>query len=168
MPHPFPPRRADARSIAALVAVALLCSGCAVMLAAAQPPKRDVSVFLPGTPRGFVVAEVGEPVERSTVDGVDIDTFVFQQGYAEEVRALRVLVHGAADIATCGLWEVVGTPFELYFDGEPVRVQVRYDGVGRVLSTDVYAGHEVMEQVLELAPPPVLHSEPRPAAAQGP
>lgn len=123
-------------------------------MAATQPPKRDVSVFLPGTPRGFVIAEVGQPVETEVIDGERIDTFVFRQGYSKEMRALRAMAHGAADLATMGLWEFAGTLFEAYADGHTVRLQVRYDGVGRVRLTEVYTGEKVMKTVIEGMPPP--------------
>jgi hypothetical protein len=134
-----------------LLALSASSTGCAVMMAASQPPKRDVSVFLPGTPRPFVIAEVGTPVESERVDGVLTDSFVFQQGYSKEVRALRAMVHGAADIATGGAWEFVGTPFEAIVDGHTVRLQVRYDGMMRIVSTDVYEGDKVMRHLYEEA-----------------
>ena len=134
-----------------LLAMSAWSTGCAVMMAAGQPPKRDVSVFLPGTPRPFVIAEIGDPVDSERVDGVLIDSFVFRQGYSKEVRALRAMAHGAADIATGGAWEFVGTPFEAIVDGNTVRLQVRYDGMGRVASTDVYEGDKVMRHLYEEA-----------------
>ncbi len=37
------------------------------------------------------------------------------------------MFHGAADVLTLGLWEVVGTPTEATFDGNKMAFEVTYD-----------------------------------------
>lgn len=143
-------RLQHARPALFLPAVILTLStlGCAVTMAATQPPKRDLSLFRPGTPRPLLIEEIGAPVASEEVDGVQIDTFVFQQGYSKEVRALRAMFHGAADLASLGLWEFAATPIEAHWDGTKVRVQVHYDGIQRVRYTDVYSGEKVLRSAL--------------------
>src|SRR4029079_11745880 len=88
--------------------------GCAVYMAANQPEKKDVGVFKPGTPRSTVLAELGTPVETTMRGGAKVDVFNFTQGYSNLEKGGRAVLHGAADVFTLGLWEVVGTPIEGY------------------------------------------------------
>ena len=37
------------------------------------------------------------------------------------------LFHGAASVVTLGLWELVGTPTEITFNGDEMAFLVRYD-----------------------------------------
>ena len=78
--------------------------GCSVYMAAKQPEKKDVSVLNRGTPRNFVVAELGSPAHTTVDDeGKKCDVFLFVQGYSSGVKAGRVFLHGAADVLTLGL-----------------------------------------------------------------
>jgi hypothetical protein len=56
------------------------------------------------------------------------------------VKAGRALVHGAADVATFGLWEVIGIPAEAIADGTDVKVEVKYDAQQVVQSVTVFEG----------------------------
>ena len=44
----------------------------------------------------------------------------------------RTIGHGAADVLTFGLWEVVGTPTEAVFNGKRVVYEVTYDASDRI------------------------------------
>ncbi len=113
--------------IGLLAAGSLSQAGCAVWMAAKQPPKKDLSVLLAGTPRSQLLAELGQPVTTETRDGKRVDVFVFTQGYSKPAKAGRALFHGAADVFTLGLWEVVGTPTEAVFNGTKMSYEVIYD-----------------------------------------
>lgn len=122
------------KTIASLFVVAGLLSqtGCAVFMAAKQPPKKDLSVLSLGTSRGRLLAELGQPVTSETRDGKKVDVFSFTQGYSKPAKAARAVFHGAADFFTLGLWEVIGTPTEAVFDGTKVALEVTYDQKDRV------------------------------------
>ena len=103
-------------------------------MAAKQPSKKNMDVLNAGTSRATVIAEFGAPIHSETdQDGNKVDIFKFIQGYSKGVKASRALFHGAADIFTFGLWEVIGTPVESIADGTEVKVQVTYDANDRVL-----------------------------------
>jgi hypothetical protein len=102
-------------------------SGCAVVKATNQPDKKNLSVFSAGTPRSYVIAEVGAPAFTEEKDGQRIDVFAFKQGYSKGAKVGRAFFHGAADLMTLGMWEVVGTPFEAIADGTDMKVQVTYE-----------------------------------------
>ncbi len=104
-------------------------------MAAKQPPKKDLSVLTVGTPRNVLIAELGSPVHSETKEGLRIDVYNFVQGYSKGAKAGRAVFHGAADVLTLGLWEVVGTPTEATFDGNRMSVEVRYDANDRVKET---------------------------------
>lgn len=114
------------------LALAVTGTGCAVFMAAKQPPKKDLSVLSVGTPRGVLLAELGQPTATQTRDGEKVDVFSFTQGYSKPAKAARAVFHGAADVFTLGLWEVVGTPTEAIFDGTKMALEVTYDENDRV------------------------------------
>ena len=134
---------------AAIVRPGLLCfvtlvcvvnSGCAVKMAATAPDRKDLSVLTPGISRSQVVAELGRPAQSRQEPQGDIDVFAFKQGYSTPAKVSRALVHGAADVATAGLWEVVGTPIESSLQGEDVRAEVTYDTNDLVNRVEYYSG----------------------------
>lgn len=115
------------------LALAVSSSGCSVVMAAKQPPRKDLSVLSVGTPRSLLIAELGQPVSTTTTrDGKTVDVFSFQQGYSKVAKGGRALFHGVADVATFGLWEVLGTPTEMVFDGTKMSYEVTYDDEDRV------------------------------------
>jgi hypothetical protein len=129
---------------AALAACLFAFPGCAAIKATQQPDKRDMSRLNAGVPRTHLIAELGAPIWSQERDGEVTDVFVFRQGYTKGTKAGRALVHGAADVATCGLWEVVGIPVETLADGTEVQVEVRYDEKRLVKSVEVIEGKEVV------------------------
>ena len=119
-------------------------SGCAAMKASQQPGKRDLGVLHDGVPRTHVIAELGTPVWSEKRDGETVDVFAFKQGYTKSTKAARALVHGAADVATFGLWEVVGLPAETLADGTDVQLEVHYTADQTVGRVEVIKGDKVV------------------------
>jgi hypothetical protein len=107
-------------------------AGCAVYKASTQPERKNLSVLSPGTPRSYVIAELGTPSWSGEKDGEAIDLFAFRQGYSKGAKIGRAFFHGAADVVTAGLWEVVATPIETLADGTAMKVEVTYDTGERV------------------------------------
>lgn len=107
-------------------------NGCSVYMAAKQPNRKNLEVFSVGTPRSLVLAEIGQPQASETKDGKRVDVFSFVQGYSKGAKAGRALFHGAADVFTLGMWEVVGTPTEAIFTGEKVAYEVTYNTSDKV------------------------------------
>lgn len=104
-----------------------LSSSCSVYKAASQPERKNMSVLSEGTPRGLVIAELGGPSWSGEREGKKVDLFAFKQGYSKGAKVGRAFFHGAADVVTAGLWEVVATPIETIADGSDVKVEVTYD-----------------------------------------
>lgn len=121
-------------------------SGCAAIKASRQPDKKDIAVLHQGVPRTHVIAELGKPEWTRERDGAITDVFSFRQGYSKGVKASRALVHGAADVVTGGLWEVVGIPAETLADGTQVQVVVTYDDVENVKAVQVIKGQKALEE----------------------
>lgn len=109
-------------------------SGCSVFMASRQPGKKDISLFKVGTPRSLLVAEFGAPIVTEERNGKKYELFKFTQGYSGPSKVGRAMFHGAADVFTLGLWEVVGTPTEMVFDGAEMAYEVSYDMNNRVES----------------------------------
>lgn len=121
-------------------------SGCAAVKATRQPDKKDLGVLHQGVPRTHVVAELGRPEWTRERDGIITDVFSFKQGYSKGVKATRALAHGAADVVTGGLWEVIGIPAETLADGTDVQVVVSYDNLENVHAVQVIKGQKVLEE----------------------
>jgi len=138
----------------ALIALsASVCSGCSVYMAANQPAAKNLALLKAGTPRTNLIAEYGPPISSETKNGTRHDIFKFTQGYSGEAKVGRALVHGAADVATLGLWEVVGTPVEGHFNGDEVSAEVMYDAQDRVTAVNPISGAEKITQSLAEADP---------------
>ena len=122
---------------ALMLALILPVSGCSVFMAAQQPPAKNVELFNVGTARNELLAEFGPPVISEENNGKKINMFVFVQGYNKATKAGRVIFHTAADVFTLGLWEIIGTPTELYFDGREMAFHVSYDEHDRIDTVNV-------------------------------
>jgi len=69
------------------------------------------------------------------------------------VKAARAFFHGAADVFTFGLWEVIGTPAEAIFSGSKMKVEVVYDAEDRVMSARNLESPKDNGSTLEVARP---------------
>ncbi|WP_281802553.1 hypothetical protein [Methylocystis echinoides] len=101
-------------------------------MAAKQPDAKNLDLLRVGTPRPMILAEFGLPVVAETRNGHKYEIFKFVDGYSAGAKAGRAVFHGAADVLTLGLWEVVGTPTEGVFSGDEMAFQLRYDKDDRV------------------------------------
>lgn len=124
--------------------IGTLTSGCAVYMAANQPDKKDLGVLKAGTPRSSLLAEFGTPIHTATRNGARVDIFSFTQGYSGLEKGGRAVLHGAADVLTLGIWEVVGTPIEGAANGTKVSVEVAYDAEDRVAHVTPLRGQETL------------------------
>ena len=118
--------------VATVSILALGQTGCSAVMAAKQPPKKDLSVFAAGMPRSAILAEIGAPISSEAKESKRIDVYSFNQGYSTANRVSRTLFHGLADVATLGLWEVIGTPAEATFGGKKTAFEITYDNNDRV------------------------------------
>ena len=148
--------RSSTRTIirAAFVLVAAIwISGCSAYMAANQPPPKNFAVLKQGTQRSLVIAELGTPVHSEAGPTGKKDIYKFTHGYHGAVRAGRAVAHGAASVATLGLWEVIGTPLEGYANGTELSVEVRYDANDQVAQVVPLKGaEEINRNLADLAP----------------
>ncbi|WP_295623472.1 hypothetical protein [uncultured Nitrosomonas sp.] len=75
--------------------------------------------------RTQLISEFGAPVISEYKDGKQIEIFKFVQGYSTGTKASRAFPHGAANVATLDLWELVGTPIEITFRRYDISCSVR-------------------------------------------
>ena len=108
-------------------------------MATNQPSLKNLEVLKPGTERDLVVAELGKPVSSEKTEGGKKEIFTFIQGYSKGAKASRAVFHGAADVFTLGIWEVIGTPLEGSFDGKRITVRVIYDANDKVTESTTLA-----------------------------
>ena len=103
-------------------------------MASNQSSKKNLNVLNTGTSRNYVIAEFGAPVVSENRNGDRVEIYTFQQGYSKWAKAGRVLGHGVADVASIGLWEVLGTPAESYFNGKKLSYEITFDQADAVKS----------------------------------
>ena len=115
-----------------VIIVSLLLAACSVGMAMSGKEQKDTSVLFPGSPREVIIAKLGPP-ETSTKDqdGCFIDSYLIVKGNAPSTG--RAVAHGALDVVTLGLWEVIGTPMEMGAGGEEhSRYVIYYDTQNRI------------------------------------
>lgn len=111
------------------VALSIITSGCAATMAAKQPEYTDLSVLRQGASRSEIISELGRPVSAETDEkGNLVETYQFKQGYSKTTKVVRVIFHVVADVFTLFLWELIGMPMEVVFDGNKVTVEAIYNG----------------------------------------
>lgn len=117
-----------------ILLMAIVClSGCSVIMATQQPDSKDLNFLTTGTQKERVDAELGAPIScKENPDRTTLAVYKFKQGYSKGAKAGRAFFHGAADILTCGLWEVVGTPVETVATGTDTTVTIVYDENGKI------------------------------------
>ncbi len=121
---------AHCRSVPALILAGLL-SGCAVGMALSGSEKPDLGAIKVGSARGDVEMHLGNPKSSLALEqGRHADTYEYEIG--NEPSAARAIGHGAMDVLTFGVWEVVGTPIE-GVQGERYRATITYDRDDRVV-----------------------------------
>ena len=118
----------------ALCTVISLNAGCAAVMATKQPAKKDLTVFNKGVDRGLIIAEIGAPITSEYKNGKRYEIYTFMQGYSKANKISRAVWHGAADVVTLGLWEIIGTPTESAFNGKKTSYEMIFDADDRLES----------------------------------
>lgn len=113
--------------VAGVAVTMLMNSGCSVVMASKQPSKKNTTMLNTGIPRSLVVAEFGAPVISEMKEGKRYEIYTFVQGYSTASKVGRAFWHGAADVATVGLWEIIGTPTETVFNGKKMSYEIFFD-----------------------------------------
>lgn len=102
--------------------------GCSAVMAVRQPEKKDLNVLSPGNHQDMVRAELGAPISTGK-DGEsnEYDIFGFQEGNSKGWGVTRGILYGILDVATLGVWEVIGTPIEGGISGgNRINIRVVY------------------------------------------
>ncbi|BAP36871.1 hypothetical protein AS4_19310 [Acinetobacter guillouiae] len=118
-----------------LCAVISLNTGCAAVMATKQPTKKDLSIFNKGVDRSLIIAEIGAPITSEFKNGKRYEIYTFMQGYSKANKISRAVWHGAADVVTFGLWEIIGTPTESAFNGKKTSYEMVFDADDRLESS---------------------------------
>jgi hypothetical protein len=118
--------------VVALAAFALIAlSGCSVGMALSGKENPDLGSIKVGTTRGEVELHLGPPVRSAAVaSGSRTDVYEYEIG--NEPSTGRAIGHGALDVVTLGLWEIVGTPIE-GVQGEKYQATITYDQDDKVV-----------------------------------
>jgi len=96
-------------------------------MASTQPNKKDLTILKVGTDRDYVIAEFGAPVISELTSEGKKEIYTFIQGYSTPVKVSRATFHGMADVASIGLWEVIGTSVETAYNGQKLSIRIVFD-----------------------------------------
>lgn len=120
--------------IIAAALVSLTCSGCSVVMALGGKKGPDPGTLTMGAARSDMEAQLGSPVQTTALEnGYRRDVYEYEG--AKDSSAVRALTHGALDVLTIGLWEVVGTPVEV-LKANRYRSVITYDKNDRVVGIE--------------------------------
>ena len=113
------------------ILVLLLSQASCAVVKAGKTSGTDMKDFLQSESRGVVLSHDGVEILQTERDenGVIISEDYFVQ--KKKGSIFRAIMHGVLDLATLGLWEIVGTPVEMSKEGKkgiPVRVFYTEDG----------------------------------------
>lgn len=125
--------------ILTLITLLALClQSCSVGMALSGNKPRDTSTFYHGSDRSFVHAKTGLPDSSfQDEEGRWIDTYLIVTG--DEPSAGRAIGHGALDVVTLGLWEVIGTPIEAVAGSEEYQsFIIHYDKDNKIERVERY------------------------------
>ncbi len=117
------------RLVAVLILLALV-AGCSVGMATYghyEPDLRNVQV---GADRKTVDSYLGKPVKEFTKGDRQVAIYEYEVG--NEPAPARAGMHAILDVGTLGLWEFVGTPYELT-KGKKRRLRIVYDQDDKVV-----------------------------------
>lgn len=134
-------------------------NGCSVYKAANQPDKKDVNLLSVGTPRENIIAEFGSPIHSEVQDGKKVEIYKFIQGYSGGAKGTRAFFHGAADVMTLGLWEIVGTPIEGAYSGDEMAFKVTFDENDNIFEVSPLNDESNEELTDEKTPQPECNSD---------
>jgi hypothetical protein len=120
------------RNMSFFVSLLVMFSGCAVGMATSGQKDLDISVLEVGQSRKVVESFLGVPV--STLDHSSKKrTDVYEYEIGDQPSTGRAWLHGVLDVATIGLWEVVGTIIEAT-KGDVYSVPITYGPDDRLLA----------------------------------
>ncbi len=101
--------------------------GCSAVMAVRQPEKKDINVLLPGNHQDMVRAELGAPISTGIDGEYEYDVFGFSEGNSKGWGVTRAILYGILDVATLGVWEIIGTPIEGGISGgQKMNIRVVY------------------------------------------
>jgi len=114
----------------------LFFSACSVGMAMSGKQEPNLGIVKIGVTRGEVEIQLGPPITSNTLeDGTRVDIYEYEVG--NEPSAGRAIAHGAMDVLTLGLWEIIGTPIER-LQGEKKEITITYDSNDKVISVKSY------------------------------
>ncbi len=118
-----------------LTAVTSLLTSCSVIMAAKKEGTSLEQIQCART-RGQILSNAATVISSERqASGELIEVYQFKK---EKGSAARALMHGALDVSTCGLWEVIGTPVEACLDEDKFYVmKVFYDAYDNITKIEL-------------------------------
>jgi len=120
-----------------ILALMALCAftSCSVVMAA-KKEGTSIDKVQNCSSRAQYIGAGGEIVHsEQKPNGNLVEIYRFKK---EKGSATRAFMHGAMDVMTLGVWEVVGTPIEACADDNGFfSIEVEYDAYGKIVSSRI-------------------------------
>lgn len=114
-----------------ILLISLSLSACSVGMALSGKKDPDLSVIKRGANRSEVELQLGSPLKVAEgANDESLATYEYEIG--NEPSTGRAVAHGAMDVLTLGLWEVIGTPVEA-ITGNKYQITITYDKEDKVV-----------------------------------
>ncbi|HQU09889.1 MAG TPA: hypothetical protein PLV25_08020 [Opitutales bacterium] len=120
-------------ALSILAGTSLLMAGCSVGMALSSKPDPDMSVVKIGADRATIEKELGKPAQTTVLDNGGTHA-LYKCTFGDTPSVSRALAHGAKDLLTWGLWEIIATPVEM--------------GMGT--TTSIYVSYNASDQATEI------------------
>jgi hypothetical protein len=118
--------------LGATLTATLIMTGCAANMAANGQNGPELSLVSQEKSRQEVERHLGVPIKILKLNGGQYIA-TYDVHAKTEPSLARAAAHGALDVFTIGLWEVIGGPAEIYL-GRRVLVSARYDKSNQLLT----------------------------------
>ncbi|MEH6445206.1 MAG: hypothetical protein V7784_15030 [Oceanospirillaceae bacterium] len=118
--------------LGATLIATLIMTGCAANMAANGQNGPELSLISQEKSRREVERHLGLPINILNLKGGQYIA-TYDVHAKTEPSLARAMGHGALDVVTLGLWEVIGGPAEMYH-GRRVIVSARYDKANQLLT----------------------------------
>lgn len=123
-----------------LLAISTTLTGCSAIMAGKRSAYRgNPKVLMVGQTRAAVESELGAPDISSPVEGNKTRVLykMDPNAHTSGAKSAAVAGHIVADILTCGLWEVAGTPAEIAAQDKTKNYMAIYNPSGIIESVEV-------------------------------
>ncbi len=126
-------------NLAKLVLLGATAVGCASSMAMVRSSYKDTSILQIGAERTEVIERLGQPdVSANLKQGGYIDIYrIDPNAHSDSAKRAAGVSHALLTVTTFGLWELIGTPFEMAVKDRLHTYVLEYDGTEKLVQLGI-------------------------------